>query len=352
MVATLVHVLAVSGTSPRISTLGSRVNNAARSPIICPTANPTDDMREIGTIENEQSARRFQAWLQTLDVSAQVEIDNGHWAVWIYDEDDIDRARSELESFVANPDDARYVQAEGKAAEIQKQTARQAIAVRKRVINVRDGWERPMSVAAPVTFALIALSVATVVVTTDWQSPLRFADRENSMLRYIWIAEPVDPNGSRIWSPADPLHEVMRGQIWRIVTPIFVHMGILHLLFNMMFIRSLGAALEMHRGSRRYLAIVLTISVCSNLGQLFAAGPLFGGMSGVLYGLFGYAWTKGRFEPSAGIHVDSNTTMWLTVWFFVCLFNIVGPVANTAHAVGAATGAAIAIAPVVWRRFA
>jgi membrane associated rhomboid family serine protease len=40
----------------------------------------------------------------------------------------------------------------------------------------------------------------------------------------------------------------------------------------------------------------------------------------------------------------------MLVWFFLCLTSIVGSVANGAHAVGLASGMALAYLPVVWRQ--
>ena len=78
-------------------------------------------------------------------------------------------------------------------------------------------------------------------------------------------------------------------------------------------------------------------------------GPAFGGMSGVLYGLFGYAWMKTRFAPELGVTLSPQTVTTLLVWFVLCLSPflqaVIGPVANVAHAVGLLVGVAAGVAP-------
>ena len=80
------------------------------------------------------------------------------------------------------------------------------------------------------------------------------------------------------------------GQIWRLISPIFIHYSPLHLLFNLFWIYDLGLMIETRRGTWRLLAIVLICALASNFGEFFweiPALPGFGGMSGVVYGLFG-----------------------------------------------------------------
>ena len=89
--------------------------------------------------------------------------------------------------------------------------------------------------------------------------------------------------------------ELKQGEIWRPVTPIFMHFGIIHILFNMMWLKELGTMIEFKNGSLKMLLMVLIIAVVSNVGQDYYKGPYFGGMSGVVYGLFGYIWMKSRY---------------------------------------------------------
>ncbi len=130
----------------------------------------------------------------------------------------------------------------------------------------------------------------------------------------------------------------MNGQVWRLLTPIFIHFGVVHLLFNMLWLKDLGTMIEKLISTRLLLALVLVIGILSNLGQFFFSGPFFGGMSGVVYGLLGYIWMKSKFDPVSRLFLEKQTVVMMIVWFFLCLFGFMGHVANAAHAVGLATG--------------
>jgi GlpG protein len=79
--------------------------------------------------------------------------------------------------------------------------------------------------------------------------------------------------------------------------------------------------------------------VVSNLGQYYFSKPNFLGFSGALYGLFGYAWIRGRFDPESGLEVNQQTVTLMLVWFALCFTGLLGPIANGAHASGLALGA-------------
>jgi GlpG protein len=63
-------------------------------------------------------------------------------------------------------------------------------------------------------------------------------------------------------------------------------------------------------------------------------------MSGVVYGLIGYIWMRGKFDPASGLFLHSTTVTMAVVWFLLCLVGIIPHVANAAHGVGFAVGLA------------
>ena len=134
--------------------------------------------------------------------------------------------------------------------------------------------------------------------------------------------------------------EVRSGQVWRLITPIFIHFGILHLLFNMLWLKDLGFMVEQRKGTWRLAVLVLVLAELSNLAEYLATNHFrFGGMSGVVYGLLGYVYMKGRFDPASGLFLHQTVMIMMMIWFFLCLFNFIPNVANTAHAVGLSIGA-------------
>lgn len=134
------------------------------------------------------------------------------------------------------------------------------------------------------------------------------------------------------------LSEVMSGQLWRLFTPIIIHFGILHIVFNMVWLYQLGSAIEQHYSIKRMAILVFIISLTSNLAQFIWSGPLFGGMSGVVYGLLGYVWIQGKYNPYSTIGLNQNIAIMMLAWFVICWLGLVGNIANMAHTIGLVGG--------------
>ena len=80
---------------------------------------------------------------------------------------------------------------------------------------------------------------------------------------------------------------------WTLVTYMFLHTSLLHLLFNMLVLYFFGTALETRAGNRQLLAIFFTSGILSAIGYTFLSGPIFSispgpmiGASGAIYGVF------------------------------------------------------------------
>ncbi len=149
------------------------------------------------------------------------------------------------------------------------------------------------------------------------------------------------------WYVDQGLLEVREGQIWRLVSPIFIHFGLMHLAFNLIMVWQLGELLERHFGPMRFSGLVLVLAVISNLAQFYTSGPGFGGLSGVLYGLFGYFWIASRLNPFFGYQINPGAVKMLLIWFVLCWFDFFGllgniKVANMAHTGGLVMGMLLA----------
>ena len=137
-------------------------------------------------------------------------------------------------------------------------------------------------------------------------------------------------------------------EIWRWLTPIFLHFSVLHLVFNLAVITEFSRRVEARDGSGVFALMVLLIGVSSNLGQFLYSGyPLFGGLSGVGYGLVGYVLVRHRLEPDDSAWQVHMGFAWSLLIFLVIFSTGVTEtfelfVANAAHWVGLVTGAGLA----------
>jgi GlpG protein len=137
---------------------------------------------------------------------------------------------------------------------------------------------------------------------------------------------------------ADRFDQIVKGQVWRVVTPIFLHFGILHFIFNMFWLRDLGGVLETKHGTLWLAMFIGASAVLSNVAQAIVTGPYFGGMSGVVYALFGYCWMSGVLRPYDGIVLRREIVILMLAWLVLCFTGLLGPIANTAHLVGLLAG--------------
>lgn len=136
-----------------------------------------------------------------------------------------------------------------------------------------------------------------------------------------------------------------RGEYWRLLTPAFLHFGLFHIVFNSLWIWEFGRRVERLAGHANFLLIFLAIAVGSNVGQyLWHPNDLFGGLSGVVYGLLGYIWVRNKFAPHPLLALAPGIFPLMIIWLLVCLAGVVdlflqGGVANGAHVTGLVIGA-------------
>lgn len=278
-------------------------------------------MRIIGHLESDKDARTFADFLYVEGIENETELDGNKWAIWVHADDQIPAATRCLEEFRANPDDPRFL-AGSPAEKLRAQARATDESYRKRLIPARRLF--PGLTGYRFGFVTYLLIVACVIVAV-----LSSLGRNSESIAGLFIT----------WDGG--LKEIRQGEVWRLVTPMLVHFGLLHILFNMFWLRDLGSLFEARLGSLYFALFVITVAVASNAGQYLATGnPNFGGMSGVNYGLIGYVWMRGRFDPAAGLHLDRHNLIIALVWFFACFTGLVGPIANTAHAIGLGAGMA------------
>jgi membrane associated rhomboid family serine protease len=87
-------------------------------------------------------------------------------------------------------------------------------------------------------------------------------------------------------SNAGPL--TLSGQWWRLVTSMFLHGGVLHILFNMMVLWQAGALVERMFGSARFLALYMISGVCGSLASVLWNPHVNSvGASGAIFGMIG-----------------------------------------------------------------
>jgi GlpG protein len=288
-------------------------------------------MRLIGHIESDKDARTFGDFLYVQGIDNEAERDGNRWAIWVHSDDQIPAAAKLLEEFRASPNDARFL-AGSPAEKLREQAKAQDTAYEKRVVSGKKLFPGLTSYGFGfVTYALIAASIGVFLLSHMGDAPERVMS--------LFITQYEREGDSIKWIRG--LQEIRHGQIWRLVTPMIIHFGIAHILFNMLWLRDLGSMFEARLGSWYFAVFVLVVSAVSNYAE-YSIGrhPNFGGMSGVNYALIGYVWIRGRFDPGAGMHLDRQSLIFALIWFAACFTGYLGPIANTAHGAGLILGMA------------
>ena len=316
-------------------------------------------MRQIGVLPDAFQARALADYLLTLRIETRVEQQPEGCVVWACDEDRVAQARQEFDTFRKEPRAPRYAAAAGTAAAIRREEDEIEEDYDRRQTQLRELLAEPAKPRGGKAFTFALSSIAFVVAFLT-----KFGDEDQKPLMQALFIAPFHiktENGNEliVWNR---LSNVAHGEIWRLVTPIFIHLTFVHLLFNVLMLNYLGGAFEERRGPIRFLLFVLVAAVVSNLAQYYLGwvshvskwseqkpNPGFGGLSGVVYALFGYVWMKSRFEPQLGFVVSTNQVVIMVGFFLLCFTGGVGPVANVCHAAGFGVGLVVGVAPTVWR---
>jgi rhomboid protease GluP len=80
---------------------------------------------------------------------------------------------------------------------------------------------------------------------------------------------------------------IYQGEWWRFITPVFLHIGFLHLAMNTLALYFLGVAVERIFGNVRFLFIYLFAGVTGFIASFLFSANLSAGASGAIFGCFG-----------------------------------------------------------------
>jgi rhomboid protease GluP len=132
------------------------------------------------------------------------------------------------------------------------------------------------------------------------------------------------------------------GRWWTLVTAIYLHGGLLHILFNVLWIRQLGPAVEQLFGPAR-LAVIFTVAGVAGFALSNYVGvPFTIGASGSIFGLLGAMVAYGRQRGGVfGSLVLRQYGQWALVLFIFGF--LMSGVNNLAHAGGFAGGLLAAV---------
>ena len=304
-------------------------------------------MRYLTTITVKSKAESFVSFLLTQDIVTHVEAnaDQNEWEIWVRDEDRLETAKREYLLFQSSPEDLKYRQAMDQAKTILKEKRFQS-SERQKNIQYSTARVTPSMLGGslpPLTLTIIILCVFLGLVT-EFGSP-----SQNNWLGNFAMRQLMFVDMPLYKSSLDPSASLKKGELWRMLTPAFLHGGPIHLLFNMLSLASLGRLTERLEGIGRYAILLLLMAMGSHLLQglmptKWYGSPNFVGISGVIFGLLGYVGMKSTLRPDLGFQLPAQ------VYLMTALILVIGfsggtkdfQMANLAHVGGLVSGIAIA----------
>lgn len=381
-------------------------------------------MRLIGTLGNEKQAFIFYSFLlevgihSTYERFTDPETKKEGVRVWIYEEDEIEKALLFLEEYKANPQDPRFVNvefppapplhpdliAEQKLAELKKEKTPPKLWQIHRKPNLRKKRSYPLTYFIILLCSLLFFwngaeqmqmlkadgKLSLQLGLTSLQQKLMFdyplANQKMDQLLQKYPLGSVEdlkalPQEERVqftkaqqipawhgitgrflaWmkraeappTQSPPLFEkIGKGEVWRLITPVLLHGGLLHILFNMAWAWILLRQIEERLPLGKILLLMLFIGIISNLAQYFVSGPYFLGFSGIVCGLVGFIWMRQKLAPWEGYPLQRSTIIFILI-FVGAMFalelisfgiaalstkDLSANIANTAHIVGGLVG--------------
>lgn len=264
----------------------------------------------ITSFANPRVAQAFVDYMATQGVILTIQ-QHTQTDIWLADESQSSRVQDELQRFLENPADPRYLAASWQSGNTQSGLRYQRYPF---LATLKSN-------AGPFTWTITVACIAVFIL-------MNIVGDQAVM---IWLAWPYDAE--------------LQFEAWRYFTHIFMHFSLMHILFNLLWWWYLGGMVEKRLGSGKLVVITVISALLSGFMQHKFGGPWFGGLSGVVYALMGYAWLRGERDPQSGIFLQRGLILFSLIWLVAGWFNVFGmSIANGAHLAGLVVGLAMAFA--------
>ncbi len=266
-------------------------------------------MHLIGLCPNERVARTFHDYLKNNGVKCQLNITAAGVEVLVADDTDTGRVKAAFEEFARQPFHPKFTRASWEVGDTKQQFDYGSSG--KPIIRQFMSQSGPLS-----------LAVFSICVTIFGLMYLGFGRQLYDALSFYGATPHDNP-----------------GQVWRLITPIFIHFSLSHILSNLLWWWYFGGKVEQRIGKTPLLTLLIAGGILPNLVQYWLSGPNFGGLSGVVYALLAYVWVVSRKRPGYGIVMPPALIVISVAWIVLGFSGLLPlPIGNGAHLAGFVVG--------------
>lgn len=234
----------------------------------------------------------------------------------------LEKAKSEFAQFVQNPHHEKYQQSAWQRANTEQ--------INSQLTN-GSSLTRQFSQQFLAHAGRVTLSVFLVCWLVYLLSVLGWADTIYNSISFYFTLTIVDI----IHAPH------------RLITPAIFHFSLLHIVFNSFWWWQLAGDIEKKIGKSPLIVLALVSAITANIGQFYASGNNFAGLSGVIYALLGYIWWLQWLKPHIGLALPKPLIGFMLFWLVLGFTQILPiNIGNTSHLIGLLTGCCFALLPV------
>ncbi len=342
-------------------------------------------MRLICTSEDQQKGYVFSSYLKEAGIDNLFEVNtvtdwgspdygNSSCRIWVYDEDQFEKAIDLWHDFEEHPSDPKF-QALQKKPLFRFEPVKTTLKITPKVLKT----ERvPPSVEQPLGLVTLYILVicSLIFLVSSFTSPAYVEPPKNLPLTPLYSShlyksmyydypeayEIVDqlaskygieklrdipklpPEGQTLYDkflhtpywqgfypkivsffkePKKPItieaplfEKEHQGEVWRLFTPALLHNDIFHIFFNMIWLIVLGRQMEHRLGAFRYLLFLLITGIVTNTAQYLMSGPNFIGFSGILCAMLTFIWVRMKKTAWEGYLLQESTMLFLMFFIF------------------------------------
>lgn len=282
-------------------------------------------MIEAASIDLDTDLRDFSRHLQSQGIAHRITEESGQQVLWVDSEHLVRPVQQALQTWQDNP-------------ELRAEAARwsQAPSI---PTGGGLGWRLARQlVAVPITSMLTLLCLLVALVSA--------LGSQSGRVDFLFFPLLDSDSLGAMLGDIGSLSELLRT-----FTPMLLHFGELHLIFNLLWLWFFGRQLEPLHPFWLYLGLVLAMAFISNTTQYLSVQyNNFGGMSGVVYGLVGYTWVIHNFMPRSRLLLNNSMFVFFVIALVLMELLAGSFIATAAHVGGLLSGLLLGLVIVAYYR--